>query len=110
MACITLCDFSGSGSPMSSPSCRGIICQLKPNLSLSHLLKVSKKDAEPGIWGAINKYGKMMRATSPELDKYQILRGYIKYVLESGSSFERTRLMRNISNKLIVFERTVLLP
>lgn len=77
-------------------------------VGLSHLLKVSKKNAEPGLWLAINKYGVMMRASSPELDKQQILQGYIKYVLESGSSFERTRLMRNVSNKLVLFERKIL--
>lgn len=78
-------------------------------VGISHLLKVSKKNAEPGLWIAINKYGKMIRASNPELDKYQILQGYIKYVLESGSSFEKTRLMRNINNKLVVHNRDLLI-
>lgn len=78
-------------------------------IGLSHILNVSKKEAEPGIWSAIDKYGKMMRATNPVLDKQQIIQGYIKYVLESGSSFERTRLMRNIYNELIILEKNVLL-
>lgn len=78
-------------------------------VGLSHLLTVSKKEAEPGIWVAIDKYGKMMRATNPELDKKQILQGYIKYVLESGSSFEKTRLMRNLNNMLVIFEKNLLL-
>lgn len=77
-------------------------------VGISPWLKVSKKNAEPGLWVAIDRYGKMMRASSPDLDKGQILEGYIKYVFESGSSFERTRLMRNINNDLTIFERTVL--
>jgi hypothetical protein len=84
---------------------RSLVDQL---VGISHLLKVSKKNAEPGLWLAINKYGMMMLASSPELDKYQILQGYIKYVLESGSSFEKTRLMRNLNNKLAVTDRTVI--
>lgn len=78
-------------------------------VDISPRLRVSKKYAEPGLWLAIDKYGKMMRATSPGFDKHQILEGYIKYVLESGSGFERTRLMRNINNKLVIFEKNVLI-
>lgn len=78
-------------------------------VGISHILKVSKKNAEPGLWVAIEKYGKMMRAANPDLDKQQILEGYMKYVLESGSSFERTRLMRNLNNKLVIYNKEILI-
>ena len=83
----------------------------KKGLDIEYLVSdvSSEADCKKAVDYTINKYGKMIRASNPELDKYQILQGYIKYVLESGSSFEKTRLMRNINNKLVVHNRDLLI-
>lgn len=59
---------------------------------------------EPGLKDAIDKYTKMMKSTYKST-KVDMVAGYVKYVLNEGSQFEKTRLIRNLDIKLALHNR-----
>lgn len=65
-------------------------------------------EVEPGMRLAINKYKNMMLSSLPLYQEKQLLSGYIKYVLEHGSEFEKTRLVRNLKINLALHNRDVI--
>ncbi len=73
----------------------------------SELLKLCDKlitdttTLEPGLKGAISKYSKMMKSTYKS-SRVDMTSGYVKYVLNEGSQFEKSRLVRNLSIKLVL--------
>lgn len=60
---------------------------------------------EPGLRNAIDKFALMMRATHKGYGKKNMIAGYVKYVLQEGSEFEKTRLVRNLNIKLALHEK-----
>jgi hypothetical protein len=62
-------------------------------------------ELEPGLRGAIEKFTRMMRATNNGYDKKNLITGYVKYVLQEGSEFEKTRLVRNLHVDLALHDR-----
>lgn len=59
---------------------------------------------EPGLKDAIDKYTKMMKSTYKST-KVDMVAGYVKYVLNEGTQFEKTRLIRNLDIKLALNDR-----
>jgi hypothetical protein len=59
---------------------------------------------EPGLKDAIDKYTKMMKSTY-KATKVDMVAGYVKYVLNEGSQFEKTRLIRNLDIKLALHDK-----
>ena len=77
-------------------------------LNKADKLVLDDANIEPGLLSAINKFATMVRGTGNDLNTDQSLYQYARYVLESGSEFEQTRLIRNISNKLAIHNRTLI--
>jgi hypothetical protein len=63
---------------------------------------------EPGLRNAIDKFSKMMRVTHKGYGKKNLTAGYVKYVLQEGSEFEKTRLVRNLNIKLVLHDRQLI--
>lgn len=63
---------------------------------------------EPNLRRAIDKFSKMMSMTYVEANPRDIISAYIKYVLHNGTLFERTRLIRNLTIKLVLHERNLM--
>jgi hypothetical protein len=59
---------------------------------------------EPGLKDAIDKYTRMMKSTYKSTE-INMVAGYVKYVLNEGSQFEKTRLIRNLDIKLALHDR-----
>lgn len=60
---------------------------------------------DPGLIGAINKFGLMMKSSgNTDTDAAA---GYVKYVLQEGTEFEKTRLIRNLKVKLALHNKRV---
>jgi hypothetical protein len=53
-------------------------------------------ELEQGLRSAIEKFTVMMKATHTGYGKKNLIAGYVKYVLQEGSEFEKTRLVRNL--------------
>ncbi len=62
-------------------------------------------ELEPGLRGAIDKFTRMMRATNTGYAKKNLISGYVKYVLQEGSVFEKTRLVRNLKATLALHDK-----
>lgn len=60
---------------------------------------------DAGLQNAVSKFGLMM-TSSGNTDKNHVA-GYVKYVLQSGSQFEKTRLVRNLDIKLALHDKRV---
>ena len=71
-------------------------------------LKLDSRNAEPGLISAISKFTAMVKTTNRTFDSSGSFHVYAKYVLESGTEFEKTRLIRNISCRLAIHDRTVI--
>jgi hypothetical protein len=76
-------------------------------LRLVDKLAINRADCEPGLLAAINKYSNMMLATNPRYQQQEAFHGYARYVLQRGTDFERTRLVRNLKVKLTLHDRAV---
>lgn len=72
------------------------------------VLELDSKNAEPGLINAINKFTSMIRTKDRSFKSSQAFQAYARYVLEAGSEFERTRLIRNISSNLAIHNRAVI--
>lgn len=60
---------------------------------------------EPGLAIAIERFGKIMSLTNTKLNKSKINNAYINYVLNEGTIFEKTRLIRNLNIRLKLHNR-----
>ena len=67
-------------------------------INLSSKLQVESNNCEPGLRAAIMKYSLMVATNRP-------FEGYAKYVLEHGTDFEKTRLIRNLHVQLTLHNR-----
>jgi site-specific DNA recombinase len=70
-------------------------------------LSVAKKDVEPGLLAVIDKFTAIIRTNDQAFNINKAFRGYAKYILQSGSEFEMTRLIRNMNCKLAIHNRTI---
>ncbi|HUD06246.1 MAG TPA: zinc ribbon domain-containing protein, partial [Candidatus Saccharimonadales bacterium] len=70
-------------------------------------LSLDAKSVEPGLLDAIDKFTAIVRTTDKKLNATQAFHSYAKYILKSGTNFELTRLIRNISCKLAIHERSI---
>lgn len=76
-------------------------------LSKVDLLELDSLSVEPGLINAINKFTAMIRTKDGSFKSSQAFHLYAKYVLEAGTEFEQTRLIRNISSKLAIHNKTI---
>ncbi len=76
-------------------------------LRLVDKLAINRSDCEPGLLVAINKYSNMMLAADPRYKQQEAFHGYARYVLQKGTDFERTRLVRNLKVKLTLHNYSV---
>ena len=66
------------------------------------------RNVEPSLHSAIHRFSKMMSITYKENNHEIAAYAYIKYVLQSGSLFEKTRLVRNLDIKLALHDRKLM--
>lgn len=81
---------------------------VKELLRISSQLVVDEADCDVGLIRAISKYANMVGHGSETESVNGILSSYIKYVLERGTNFEQTRLVRNLNTKLLLHNRQLL--
>jgi len=87
---------------------------VKESVIVQELIRISDRlltdptKLEPGLRQAIDRYIAMMRSTHATYAKKDLLPGYVKYVLERGSDFEKTRLVRNVGINLTVRNRCLI--
>lgn len=62
-------------------------------------------ELEPGLRNALDKFALMMKATHKGYGKKNMIAGYVKYVLQEGTEFEKTRLVRNLKIKLALHDK-----
>lgn len=78
---------------------------VKELVSMCDELITDTADLEPGLRNALDKFALMMRATHKGYGKKNMVSGYVKYVLQEGSEFEKTRLVRNLNIKLALHDK-----
>lgn len=63
--------------------------------------------AEPGFVTAVTKFSEMRQTLEPRVKStpQHSVRYYARYVLQNGSDFDKTRLVRNIGLKLTLHDR-----
>ena len=78
-------------------------------LVISDKLTFDKVSMEPGLTKSIQKFGSMIETVEPKkkYTKTEVIRNYTKYVLEKGSDFEKTQLVRNLNVKLTIHNRKI---
>ncbi|MDD5703451.1 MAG: recombinase family protein [Dehalococcoidales bacterium] len=78
-------------------------------LVISDKLTVDKVSMEPGLTNAIHKFYTMLDTVNQKkkYTKSETIKNYAKYVLEKGTDFERTQLVRNLNVKLAVHDRKI---
>ena len=64
---------------------------------------------EPGLTKAIQKFRSMLETVNPnkKYTKNETIKNYAKYVLEKGTDFEKTLLIRNLNVKLVIHDRKI---
>ncbi|HVX58451.1 MAG TPA: recombinase family protein [Candidatus Saccharimonadales bacterium] len=67
-------------------------------LSLSSTLQIDNNNSESGLTKAINQYSLMVQTEEP-------LDGYVRYVLERGTDFEKARLIRNLNARFALSDK-----
>jgi len=65
-------------------------------------------DLEPGLRKAIDNFSRMMAITHPTQDQQYATGSYVRYVLQSGTPLERTRLVRNLSVNLSLHKKKLI--
>ncbi len=63
------------------------------------------RNLEPSLRSAIDKFAKMMNITYEVQDQHVIVGAYVKYALQNGTPFEKTRLIRNVTTSLALHDR-----
>lgn len=69
-------------------------------LALAPKLRLNSKQCEPGLIKAIEHYAQITQDVDSEI-------GYIRYVINRGTAFEKTRLARNIYTPLTLHNREI---
>jgi len=79
-------------------------------MAISDKLILDKVSIEPGLAKAIQKFRSMLETVNPKkkYTKNEIIRTYSKYVLEKGTDFEKTQLVRNLGVKMAVHDKKVI--
>jgi DNA invertase Pin-like site-specific DNA recombinase len=75
-------------------------------LQMTDKLKINN---EPGLNNILHKFASMLETVNPD-NKYssaEISMAYAKYVLEKGTDFEKTQLVRNLNVKLAIHEKKI---
>lgn len=70
---------------------------------------LSLQGAEPGLKQAINRFALMTGNAHNELTSDRLHSNYIKYVVQDGTEFEKTRLVRNLNTNLALHNRQVVI-
>lgn len=66
------------------------------------------QNVEPGLLNAMGKFETIAKITNQNFDSAKSFHEYAQYVLVAGTDFEKTRLIRNISTKLSIHNRTLI--
>jgi hypothetical protein len=76
-------------------------------LGIIDTLDIQYEVAEPGLLKAIDTYQEMLATANVKTNQKEAFHGYAKYVLEKGSDFEKSRLVRCIDKKLGIRDRQI---
>lgn len=77
-------------------------------IKLSNELFQGVGNIEPGLATAIERFEKMLSVKGPKLAKISVNNLYIRYVLNEGTAFEKTRLIRNLNVVLKLHNRRLI--
>jgi len=72
---------------------------------LSGSLISAESQLEPGLINAIDRFEKIISTTRSMPSRQAAINDYINYVLKKGTSFEKTRLIRNLNIEFALHER-----
>lgn len=62
-------------------------------------------EVEPNLRLAIDRFAHMMQITHGDKDQKKMIGAYIKYVLNRGTQYEKTRLVRNLNVRLALHDK-----
>lgn len=62
---------------------------------------------EFGLQSAIEKFTKILKSANKSYSEKLAIGSYIKYVVQDGTDFEKTRLIRNLDSKLALHNRKI---
>ena len=84
---------------------------IKQLLVMSDKFIIDKASVELGLANDIQKFSSMIKSINlvKEYTSSELLKSYVRYVLEKGSDFEKTRLVRNLEIKLALKDREITL-
>jgi len=79
-------------------------------LTISDKLMVDSSSVEPGLNKNIQKFASMLETIESDKKhtRAELTKNYAKYVLEKGSDFEKTQLVRNLNVKLAIHDRKII--
>lgn len=64
---------------------------------------------EPGLRESMEKFGSMSKMYRPHITRKEYTNNYIDHVLNEGSLYEKTKLIRNIDVELTLYDRQLLI-
>ena len=64
---------------------------------------------EPGLLKSIGQFATMMKSIEPNASEKSVKNSYVRYVLNKGTDFEKTRLVRNFNVALALRNKTIVL-
>lgn len=77
-------------------------------IAIADAFKVDQAYIEPGLAKAIDNFGSIAQTVTSDFNSSQTFQQYARHVLQTGSEFEITRLVRNLDIKLALHNRTVI--
>lgn len=83
----------------------GIVEQLS---NMCYELIPSIKSVEPGLQKAIEKFARMANIVTKEGSERKLVGAYIQYALHRGTTFEKTRLVRNLDISLSLHNKMLI--
>lgn len=75
---------------------------------MANELLLKTDELEPGLKKDLEKQIKIMMLTNEDMNLDNSVPSYIKYIFENGSNFEKTRLVRNLEDNLVLTDRRLL--
>lgn len=80
----------------------------KELIRLSDKLIEDTARLEPGLTRALERFSKIMLHTDNKPTNKKVVNTYIQYVLNEGTPFEKTRLVRNLNVRIALHDRRLL--
>jgi hypothetical protein len=74
-------------------------------IAMADIFKIDKACIEPGLAKAVDNFGSIARTVNSDFQPEEAFQHYARHILQTGSEFEITRLVRNLDIKLALHDR-----